>query len=137
VDVTIEHIYGHQDKLLRYEDLPRLAQLNMQMDRKAKSKVWHIESSRPDLVDCQEIQGEGWSVWVRGIKQMADPGPAICRHIFGEGLRAKLDNKGRIPADVFWDIDWDAIGEVTAMTPQQFKLWISKHASGCFRIVGQ
>jgi len=39
VDVTIEHIYGHQDKLLQYDDLPRLAQLNVQMDRKVKAKV--------------------------------------------------------------------------------------------------
>jgi len=36
--------------------------------------------------------------------------------------------------DVFWEIDWDAIGEATAKTPQQFKLWISKHASGCFGV---
>jgi len=87
-----------------------------------------------DLTDCQEIQGEGWSVWVHGVKLMADPGAAICRHIFGEGLHAKLDDTGRIPADVFWDINWDAIGEVTAKTPQLFKLWMSKHASGCFGI---
>jgi len=134
VDVTFEHIYRHQDKLLWYDDLPQLVQLNVQMDRKAKAKVHHIESLGMDLADCQEIQGDEWSVWVCRVKLMADPGPGIRQHIFGEGLRAKLDNTGRIPVDVFWDVNWDAIGEVTAKTPQLFKLWMSKHASGCFGI---
>jgi len=132
VEVIIEHIYGHQDKLLQYDELPRLAQLNVQMDARAKAKVHQIDTASMDLAGCQEIQGEGWSVWVQGVKQTADPGPAIRRHIFGEGLWTKLDSKERLPADTFWEVDWDAIGEATNKMPQLFKLWMSKHVSGCF-----
>jgi len=46
-----------------------------------------------DLEGCQEIQGEGWSVWVCGVKQTADPGPAIWWHIFGEALQETLNSK--------------------------------------------
>ena len=37
IALTFEHVLGHQDRVTAYEDLPRIAQLNVQMDSKAKS----------------------------------------------------------------------------------------------------
>ena len=63
--------------LTHFQDLPHMAQMNIEMDTAAKAKVVELEESQQNLADNQCIAGKGWTVWVDGVKQTLDPGPTI------------------------------------------------------------
>ena len=132
IEISVEHVYGHQDDLVRYDDLPRLAQLNVQMDSCAKAKVVELATQDPDLSDHQAIHSEGWRVWVDDVKVTSDPGPAIRRSIFGKNLRHHLHSRHKMSAEAFDKTDWDSIERAAKKLPHLFRLWMAKHASGCF-----
>jgi len=43
-----------------------------------------------------------------------------------------LNGKGCLPADTYWEFNWDAIDEVTSKMLQLFKLWMAKHKKHMF-----
>ena len=76
IEVTVEHIYGHQDDKTAYDFLPWMTQLNIQMDTQAKSYLRSLitEDTALDLPACPDsISGEGWTCRIDGIKMTADP----------------------------------------------------------------
>jgi hypothetical protein len=134
ITVDFEHVYGHQDDLLAFEDLPRLAQLNVQMDSNAKRRLIQLYEQPANPRCPSSIAYEGWQCSINGIKVTSDPGKAIRRAVFGTKLRAFLVAKHRITPSAFDDIDWDAMEKATDLFPPLYRLWVSKHASGFFGI---
>ena len=130
ITVDFHHVYGHQDDHLCFDSLPRLAQLNVLMDRSAKRYlVSLIANSIPGT--CPElIRGEGWSCWVADQKMTGDPSRHIRNEIFGTDLREHLDDRGILTADAFALVDWDALGDASDTFPALYRLWVSKHVSG-------
>ena len=129
IEVQFVHIYGHQDRWKRLEDLPRLAQLNVAMDTAAKSFLRQcIRLHYTPPPSC--IAEEGWSCWVGETKVPSDPGPAIRRQVFRPKLRKRLDKKGKLPAPYFDRVDWPANELAFTAFPQLFRLWATKHISG-------
>ena len=77
ISVDFKHVYGHQDDLLSFHDLPRLAQLNVQMDHMAKCHLVQLYE-QPLVSRCSSsITFEGWQCWVNGTKITSDPGTVI------------------------------------------------------------
>jgi hypothetical protein len=57
------HVKCHQDDTLPFADLPKLAQLNVEMDRLTRAHVKRNLSQRLHV-----IPNEAWSIWYNGIK---------------------------------------------------------------------
>jgi hypothetical protein len=57
------HVKGHQDDILPIENLPRLVQLNVEMDLLAQA---HLKETHP--CGLYTIPQEAWSIWYNGIK---------------------------------------------------------------------
>jgi hypothetical protein len=134
VTVSFEHVYGHQDDFLSFASLPRLSQLNVLVDHRAKSHLQMLASQRP-LPRCNAfLPYEGWRCSISDVKITSDPGKSIRRAVFGSKLRTHLVAKQRITSPAFQDIDWDAMELATNLFPPLYRLWVSKHVSGFFGI---
>ena len=133
VKIRFEHIYGHQDDGTEFDKLPRMAQLNVQMDKAAKRYLLHLirRDARNPIAPCpSELAEEGISCWIDGIKMTTEAGPAIRRSALGKPLRDYLHRKELLHTDAFDLVDWEAIGNAMTSLPQLFRLWAAKHASG-------
>ena len=132
IKVHFRHVYGHQDRVLQFDRLDRLSQLNILADEAAGDHLNELIAldQSGQLAECtSDIRKEGWQVWVRG-KVTSDPAEAIRTWAFGNNLRDILDEKGKIPHDMFLKIDWDAVGDSMNEFPQLFRRWVTKHVSG-------
>ena len=90
ITIHFVHIDGHQDRTAAFQDLPRLAQLNVEMDHQAKVRLRAlIDSSAPPLL-AAPLHKEGWRCSLNGIKITSDPARAICRAVFGRRLQTHL-----------------------------------------------
>jgi hypothetical protein len=132
ISVTFEHVYGHQDDLLSFEDLPRLAQLNVKMDQNAKDRLLQLCDQTSPPRCPSSVAHEGWQCTINGAKLTSDPGKAIRRAVFGTKLREHLVAKQWITGPAFNDIDWDAMETATDLFPPLYRLWVAKHVSGFF-----
>jgi hypothetical protein len=90
ITVDFEHVYGHQDDLLSFEDLPRLAQLNVQMDSLAKRRLVQLHERLPTPRCPLSLAHEGWQCTINGIKITSNSGKAIRQAVFGSKLQAFL-----------------------------------------------
>jgi hypothetical protein len=86
VQVTFEHVYGHQDDRLSFNTLPRLAQLNVTMDHCAKEMLQALYAHSPSPRCPASLAYEGWQCTVNGVKISSNPGKAIRRALFGVKL---------------------------------------------------
>jgi hypothetical protein len=79
IRVVLQHVHGHQDTLVFFNNLDRLAQLNVHMESCAKDCLHHLLSQ--DVPPCSPdgIAYEGWQCYVRGNKVTSNPAQAI-RH---------------------------------------------------------
>ena len=132
ITVTVEHLYGHQDDWLSFDALPRLAQLNVIMDHRAKTKLRTLYGQYPSPRCSASIAHEGWQCTVKGVKISSNAGKPIRRAVFGDKLCAHLTGKHMITQSAFHDIDWDAMEVATDLFPPLYRLWVSKHVSGFF-----
>jgi hypothetical protein len=134
ITVRFEHIYGHQDDLLAYNYLPRMAQLNVEMDYLAKDRVLTLFDSRPAAPCPSSIAHEGWSCSIQGVKITSHPAEAIRHAVFGTKLCNFLADKNRLSRVAFAEVDWEAMSMASDHFPPLYRLWVSKHVSGFFGI---
>jgi hypothetical protein len=134
IRVEFTHIYGHQDDHLAFDSLPRMAQMNVEMDELAKEGLMVLYDS-PHAVACpSSIAYEGWRCTVNGTKLTSHPAKAIRRAVFGTKLSKFLADKQRLSPAAFADVDWDAMELAMDHFPPLYQLWVSKHVSGFFGI---
>jgi hypothetical protein len=111
-----------------------MAQLNVEMDQSAKDHLVYLYNHPPTSLCPSSIAHEGWQCTVGAIKLTTHPGRAIRHAVFGTKLCEFLRQKGRLTRQTFTDIDWDAMEMATDLFPPLYRLWVSKHVSGCFGI---
>ena len=136
IDVDFHDIDGHQDKLKHFQDLDRPSQLNVLADTEAKRYLRHLLSYYEEPNCPKALFKEGWSCWLDDVKVTSDPGPAIRRFIHGRRMQEHCHIKEGLPREAFFLIDWDAIDDATASSPNLFNLWMTKQVSG-FCAVGK
>jgi hypothetical protein len=134
IKVHFEHIYGHQDDQLSFDNLPRLTQLNVEMDQLAKDQLVELYDFPPATPCSSIVAYEGWRCVVNGVKLTTHPAKALRRAVFGTKLCTFLSDKQRLTRPAFLDIDWDAMETATDLFPPLYRLWASKHVSGFFGI---
>jgi hypothetical protein len=132
IRVTFVHIGGHQDDTMAFQELPRLAQLNVEMDHNAKARLRSlIATSSPPLRDAK-LRYEGWHCTIDGAKISSDPSRFVYKAVCAPQLRAHLHDRKLLPSSAFNDVDWAAIELATDSFPPLYRLWMSKHVSGFF-----
>jgi hypothetical protein len=129
IKVLFQHVKGHQDSLRPFAELSRLSQLNVSMDKLAKSYLCHLLDKCNSTVPSN-IHGEGWSCWIDHTKTTTDPTAQIRDHVFRQPMRDYLHRKGKVDEHAFAEIDWAASGAAFDSFPQLFRLWATKHVSG-------
>jgi hypothetical protein len=131
----MEHVKGHQDDFAFYEDLERLAQMNVDVDDLAKDYLRDV-LALDTIPRCPPaIAHEGWQCYVMNRKVTSNPAPAIRHAVFGVLLRNKLVHHGKkINSAGFNDINWTSIKHASDLFPPLHRLWAAKHVSGFFGI---
>jgi len=119
------HVAGHQDDHMRFEDLDRISQLNIEADSLAKSFI-STAQLRPRFYDLKE---EPWSIYYDGCKLLNFP-----REIYNIihsaeafqfwGAREKID-----PALLIF-VHWEAIAAAMKGMEHSKCLYLSKHTMG-------
>jgi hypothetical protein len=132
IQITFEHIFGHQDDQLSFNPLLRLAQMNVEMDKLAKDWLAHLYNHPSPNPWSSTIAHEGWQCSVNGVKLTSHPAKAIRRAVFGTKLCSFLVGKQCLTRSTFVDINWDAMEMATDIFPPLYRLWVSKHVSSFF-----
>jgi hypothetical protein len=117
IPVTIIHIYGHQDQTAAYQTLPCRAQLNIEMDIKAKTHLRSLISANSSPLLVAPLQGEGWQCMIDGVKLSSHPAPAVYKSAASKQLRKHLHSKHILTFDAFPDVDWEALELATSHFP--------------------
>ena len=127
LSLTFDHVRGHQDDRVMYQDLDLASQLNVDCDLLAKSflqAAWASNQSAPQVLPHEYI-----AIFVDGEKVCGDVGPAI-RNAYGRRkMRDHLAQRKLLSSRAFDLVDWDAVEKMMHKMPQQFRLWMTKHIS--------
>lgn len=134
ITLMFVHVYGHQDDQLFFDDLDRLTQLNVKMDKKAKERLYEDLAKVPVPRCPSNIAFEGWQCIVLNHKATSDPSHVIRHAVFGVQLREHQVSRGLITREAFNDINWAAIKLASDHFPPLYRLWVAKHVSGFFGV---
>ena len=138
--VEFFHLNRHQDDIILFEDLDWLAQLNVLMDRMAKSKLDRLAQA-PIAQSPDGIQFEGWSCMVDGVKATIDLTVAILHFTHSRPMIEYLVDPHHdwMDESAFHLVDWSVVcGSLLGFSPL-FRMWASKHISrycgvGCMQL---
>ena len=120
------HVAGHQDDGI--EDLDRWAKLNVEMD--ALAKVYWEDESEKGYVENEAVQGEVWSVSIRGRKIRSCLDAEIREHILGEAQLNRWEEKGKLAVANRHKVNWLACEKAMKNLKIGRRHWIAKHVSG-------
>jgi len=80
LSLSFHYIAGHQDDLARFEDLPLLAQLNVQADSLAKQAL-HILGTQQTPPILTPLPSTGWTLSIKDLLVSSDPQPLLLDHL--------------------------------------------------------
>jgi hypothetical protein len=126
LDWQFVHIYGHQDRFNRIEDLPRVVQLNIAMDAAAKARL-------PDATHNPHqspIPGEAWSLWLSEVKVTERMTSRLYDHVQRREAENYWGSKRNVEAEFGSLADWDAVGRAMASSSLARRTFVTKHTAG-------
>ncbi|CAB9522815.1 hypothetical protein SEMRO_1344_G264710.1 [Seminavis robusta] len=128
------HVKGHQDnKSTATQTLSRAAQLNIDMDRKAKQYWRHlfVHNHNPPSFDPASlpIHGEGWQLW-QGDQKVINPSVNNLYSIIQDPISQNWwIRHNHIPPHLSTELDWSSSADATARLPLSKQKWALKSAS--------
>ena len=128
IKMHFQHILGHQDENILYENLTRDAQLNVDCDFLAKQ--WLQQFYTKQLPPPHLLPHEITSIWLNNKKIVGDVGIPIRSELSRIEMRYFLNSRNILKAVNFDLVDWKSIKEMLINKPQQYQLWLTKHVSG-------
>lgn len=118
-----EHIKGHQDKHLAYENLSPMQQLNVQMDTEAK-KYWEKMYHDPNFSHCHLPQKEGiWGIWKASERLTHWDQEEVRKLYFRPAAHEYWETRRSFDPTT---IDWEGQGETLRKSPIPMQLFIPK-----------
>jgi len=127
--LTFQYVAGHQDDFCHFEDLPTLAQLNVQADHMAKQAL-HVlgEQSSPALLD--PLPGLSW--WLAAHQQpiSSEPRVTILNHLSAQTAIPYWIARGHLTGESATLVDWPLLAKALSSRPPTYRMWLSKFASG-------
>ena len=120
------HIRGHQDTHQRIDQLPWVAQLNVEMDTNAKNRIKdtlrHPHQS--------PIPGEAWSLWIDDTKITGNMTNILYDHVHRQDVTDYWEAKPDIHTPFSAAADWEAVGLAMRASPLACRTFIVKHTAG-------
>jgi hypothetical protein len=102
--------------------------LNVEMD--ALAKVYWEDESKKGYVENKAVQGEVWSVSIRGPRIRSCLDAEIQEHILGKAQLNRWEEKGKLAVANRHKVNWLACKKVMKNLKIGHKHWIAKHISG-------
>ena len=126
VEINLFWVEGHQ--LQKYGKQSFEGSLNHQADQLAKL---HYKTRPPTREPTQAYEGEGWSVFIGGVKQESYDKDVFYNLTFGRTVtRDYWKNRQDLSDESFDDIDWDILERATRDWYKSHANWISKSMAG-------
>jgi len=105
IHLSFLYVAGHQDDLMRFEDLPLLAQLNVQADSLAKQALHILGSQRaPPLFS--HLPGLPWALSIDLQPISSNPHLAILDHMSRRSALLYWISKGHLTTQSAERVDW-------------------------------
>ena len=126
------HVYGHMDRMLKWEQLTLIQQLNCVCDTLAKNSVSNAISSGYHDRPTQFLPKEDVALVIWGNKITGDISPHLRFHASKEVARKHLTSrrKDKWTSDRFNAVDWEHLDLALKNKPDMYKIWRSKQHSG-------
>lgn len=130
VQLTIEHVKGHQDDNKNFGELDRMSQLNVEADTEAKRYLRHtIRHNRLDPADSS-MEKEGWRCYIYGQKVTTNPTELLRRGYWGRSTLLYYEKHDLLNRQGFDLVDWDSMYEAMHSFPDLYRMWVTKHVTG-------
>ena len=128
IDAPFQQVAGHMDDHYHYNDLTREQQLNTEVDGMAKA---HLRLIITNATPNPTFAGSHiWQCTINGKEVTSSAANDIRALVYKEPMKAHLHKKGKLAAQHFDLVDWDATGRAMDTKPTLLQMWASKHASG-------
>ena len=126
------HVYGHMDRMLKWEQLTLIQQLNCVCDTLAKNSVSNAISLGYHDRPTQYLPKEDDALVIWGNKITGDISPHLRFHASKEIARKYLTSrrKDKWTNDRFNAVDWEHLDLALKNKPDMYKVWRSKQHSG-------
>ena len=129
-EVSYEHVYGHLDDILTWEQLTPVQKLNVQMDALAKRALLSSLCNR-QFIDVN-FPFEQIVLQVGGKKVVSSPTTAIYNWWGHKTARKLFHSKKIVDKSLFDLIYWPGMDKVmNKHFPRMFGVFVTKHVSGC------
>ena len=126
------HVYGHMDRMLKWEQLTITQQLNCVCDTLAKRSVSTAITNGYHDRPTQFLPREDVALVIWGNKITGDISPHLRFHASKEVARKYLASRPRNKwsAERFDQVDWEHLDLALKNKPDMYKIWRSKQHSG-------
>lgn len=131
IDVEYEHVFGHMDDVLRWDQLSFIQQWNVLMDGLAKRALLASLLNR-NFID-EDLPFESFIVRCGQQKVRSSPVESIYRWWGYRTARALFHNRkvNRLDHSLFDLVYWKGMDKVmTSKFSRRFRVWMAKHVSG-------
>ena len=122
-------VEGHQDDSIRFEDLDRWGQLNVESDGLAK-EYWNECKESDAWIPNLGFSDESWSIWIQNKKLTKIDKQAVYDHVFSKKTKDYWSAKHHLSAEMITNINWDACQSSLLKLPFGKRRWLIKHATG-------
>jgi len=131
-NLSLRFIYvpGHQDALIRFEDLPPHQRLNVWADFLAKRELHRIASLPVPILFPPSLHGEKWSAYLHHQKLVSDPRLPVLDSLGAAQAMIYWEQKGQLSLQSFPLVQWETLHTAISAYPPTFQMWLSKFASG-------
>jgi len=123
------YVAGHQDDFTRFDDLPLLAQLNVQANTLAKQALQVLGHQATPLLILPP-PGLQWELLIQSLPISSYPHAAILDHLSSKSAISHWISKGQLLPQAAALVDWTLLEFALKPCPPTFKMWLSKFASG-------
>jgi hypothetical protein len=121
-----QHVKGHQDDNMSFEQLPRPSQLNILADHMAKAFLpTAIKSPRHYLVNTH-----AWSIRIGSIPIIQNMDDILYNLVHTPTAKAYWIKRSRLTETSFSSVNWPSLGKALSKMPLSKRLFVSKHTSG-------
>ena len=126
------HVYGHMDRMLRWEQLSLTQQLNCVCDTLAKRSILNAIASGYGDRSTQFLPREDVALVIWGNKITGDISPHLRFHASKTEARRYLTSRPRHKWSVerFEAVDWEHLDMALKTKTDMYRIWRSKQHSG-------
>ena len=125
IDITWEHVKGHQDDAELDRELTHLEKLNCEADAGAKEYLTYVKTHRNPPVT--KLYGSQWRLKSVSGYIYKNFSSQIYLNRHGDKLREHIKSKQGYSEETMQSIDWQTIGETGRSLPLHIKTWLTKH----------